>query len=183
MTTTLVLGGVRSGKSRYAEGLLRAHPDVTYVATGYLADGSDPEWLARVAQHRDRRPPGWRTVETGDVAGAVRRARTPVLVDCLGMWLTRLVDDVRGWDAPDVASRHVARAREDLVDAWRDAPTDVVAVSNEVGLGLVPPTASGRLFGDELGRVNAALSAVSDRVVLVVAGRVLDLSRAPVVGP
>lgn len=183
MTTTLVLGGVRSGKSRYAEQLLRAHPVVTYVAPGYPAYGGDAEWAARVAGHLSRRPTGWRTLETVDVATAIRDATTPVLVDCLGVWLARLVDAADGWDHAAHASRSIDSATRELVSAWRQARTDVVAVSNEVGLGVVPPAPSGRLFRDELGRLNATVSAVSDHVALVVAGRVLDLSSAPVVEP
>ncbi|HET7399643.1 MAG TPA: bifunctional adenosylcobinamide kinase/adenosylcobinamide-phosphate guanylyltransferase [Intrasporangium sp.] len=183
MTTTLVLGGVRSGKSRYAEQLLSAHPVVTYVAPGYPAAGADHEWAARVGRHRSRRPAGWLTVETADVASVIREASTPLLVDCLGMWLTRLIDGIGGWDTPQETSRAVERATRELADAWREAPTDVVAVTNEVGLGVVPPVASGRLFRDELGRLNATIAAMSDQVALVVAGRVLDLSGAAVVLP
>lgn len=181
MTTTLVLGGVRSGKSRHAEALLGEASAVTYVATSAPASTDDPEWAERVAAHRTRRPAAWTTVESLDVADTIRSARTPLLVDCLGVWLTRRLDAI-GWeraDAADVLADDVA----DLVAAWADARVDVVAVSNEVGAGVVPATASGRLFRDELGRLNTALSARADRVHLVVAGRVLDLSGAPVVGP
>ena len=91
MTLTLVTGGVRSGKSRYAEALLRTAPVVRYVAP--LVDaGDDPEWVRRVQAHRLRRPAGWVTVEGPDVAAAVRRAAEPVVVDCLGTWVTALVD-------------------------------------------------------------------------------------------
>lgn len=182
MTTTLVLGGVRSGKSRYAEQLLRGHTAVTYVAPGPVPDGSDPEWAARVARHRADRPAGWTTLETTDLVGALRTATTPLLVDCLGTWLARVVDDLEGWETPSATSAALGRQVSELVEAWASAAVDVVAVTNEVGLGVVPATVSGGLFRDELGRLNARLSAVSDRVCLVVAGRVLDLSHAPVVG-
>jgi adenosylcobinamide kinase/adenosylcobinamide-phosphate guanylyltransferase len=181
MTTTLVLGGVRSGKSRYAEQLLREHGEVLFVAPGYPADGSDKEWTARVERHRERRPEGWKTLETLDLADAVRAATTPVLIDCLGLWLTRFIDGIHGWGTPQETGIAVAWAVRDLADAWANAPVDVVAVSNEVGLSVVPSSASGALFRDELGRLNATLSACSDAVALVVAGRVLDLSGAPVV--
>jgi adenosylcobinamide kinase/adenosylcobinamide-phosphate guanylyltransferase len=182
MTATLVLGGVRSGKSRYAEQLLREEPKVTYVAPGYPADPSDPQWAQRVVNHQARRPDHWSTLETLDLAGAIREATTPLLIDCLGLWLTRFLDGIGGWESPREASIAVAWAVRDLADAWTHAPTDVVAVTNEVGLGVVPSTPAGGLFRDELGRLNATLSAVSDRVFLVAAGRVLDLSNAPVVG-
>jgi adenosylcobinamide kinase/adenosylcobinamide-phosphate guanylyltransferase len=182
MTTTLVLGGVRSGKSRYAEQLLREREKVTFVAPGYPADPSDPEWAARVASHQARRPESWTTLETLDLAGAIREATSPLLIDCLGLWLTRFIDGIGGWDNPRESSIAVAWALRDLTDAWCNAPTDIVAVTNEVGLGVVPSTPAGGLFRDELGRLNAALSARSDHVFLVAAGRVLDLSDAPVVG-
>ena len=181
MTTTLVLGGVRSGKSRHAETLVGQGP-VTYVAPGRPGDHTDPEWAARVRSHQERRPSGWTTLETRDVAAAISGATQTVLVDCLGVWLARVLDECDGWTDPETGAEVLARAGEELLGAWRDAPTDVVLVSNEVGLGVVPATASGRLFRDELGRFNAALSAAADRVHLVVAGRVLDLSAAPVVG-
>jgi adenosylcobinamide kinase/adenosylcobinamide-phosphate guanylyltransferase len=185
MTTTLVLGGVRSGKSRYAEHLLAGRPQVSYVAPGPVPDGTDASWTERVRMHRARRPAGWDTVEGVGAAlpGLVRGATAPLLVDCLGTWLTRLVDERAGWDDPAAAAAALAGPVQELVDAWREAPVDIVAVSNEVGLGVVPSTAAGGLFRDELGRLNTALSAASDRVVLVVAGRVLDLSAAPLVAP
>lgn len=183
MTTTLVLGGARSGKSRYAEQLLRDRPGVLYVAPGPVPDGGDAEWAGRVAAHRSRRPTSWRTVETADLAGVLRTATTPVLVDCLATWLTSVVDGIGAWDDRERASAHVAARTDGLLLAWHEASVDVVAVSNEVGMAVVPATASGRLFRDELGRLNAAVSAASDRVALVVAGRVLDLSGCPVVAP
>ena len=179
MTTTLVLGGVRSGKSRHAEHLM-AGRQVTYVATSVPADPDDPEWAARVEAHRARRPTEWNTLETLDLAGVLRRAGGPVLIDCLGIWLSRLLDDI-GWERPD-ASAQLAGPVEELVGAWTSVREDVVAVSNEVGWGVVPVARSGRLFRDELGRLNGRIADVSDVVHLVVAGRVLDLSSAPRVG-
>ncbi|MGN6751773.1 MAG: bifunctional adenosylcobinamide kinase/adenosylcobinamide-phosphate guanylyltransferase [Intrasporangium sp.] len=179
MTVTLVTGPVRSGKSRHAEDLLSAHPEVVYLATG-PQPGTDPEWTARVAEHRARRPSGWTTVESLDIAAVIRRAEQPVLVDCLGTWVTRLVDDV-GWDDLAAAGLALAAARDALLSALATAAVPVVLVTNEVGWGVVPPTASGRFFADELGRLNAAVSGRADAVHLVVAGRVLDLTSAPVV--
>jgi len=179
-TTTLVTGPVRSGKSRHAEDLLRDHSDVTYVATGRRPDPSDPEWSRRVRAHRGRRPESWRTVETADVPRVIAGARGPVLVDCLGTWLTAVVDDV-GWDDLDAASAAVARQVAQLVGSLCTATVPVVVVTNEVGWSLVPTTESGRLFQDELGRLNALVAGVAARVHLVVAGRVVDLSDAPVV--
>jgi adenosylcobinamide kinase/adenosylcobinamide-phosphate guanylyltransferase len=183
VTTTLVLGGARSGKSRYAEQLLRSREGVVYVAPGPVPDADDMEWADRVAAHRSRRPGSWRTVETDDLAGVLRAATGPVLVDCLATWLTSVVDAVGAWDDRERASACIGVRTRELLDAWSGATVDVVAVTNEVGMAVVPATASGRLFRDELGRLNAAVSAASDRVALVVAGRVLDLSGCPVVEP
>ncbi|MGH8969823.1 MAG: bifunctional adenosylcobinamide kinase/adenosylcobinamide-phosphate guanylyltransferase, partial [Actinomycetes bacterium] len=160
---TLVLGGARSGKSVEAERMLAGEPAVTYVATARPLD-DDPEWAERVAMHRRRRPTTWRTVETRDVAAVIRNAETPVLVDCLTLWLADAME----------AGDHSARVDE-LVSAWRDARTRVVAVTNEVGSGVVPGTPQGRAFRDELGRLNARVAAESEAALLVVAGRVVPL--------
>jgi len=181
MTVTLVLGGARSGKSRYAESLLRAHPAVTYVAPGAVPDGSDPEWSERILRHQARRPAGWSTAETTDLAGVIRAADQPVLIDCLSTWTARLIDDIDAWQDRVRAASHLEEETVRLLDALGSATVDVVLVTNEVGCSVVPGTASGRMFRDDLGRLNAAVSAASDHVALVVAGRVLDLSACPVV--
>ena len=94
MTRVLVTGGVRSGKSRHAEALLAEHPHVVYVATGLTTEEDpDPDWAARLAAHRSRRPATWTTLETRDLAAALRSAEGPVLVDCLGTWLTAVLDE------------------------------------------------------------------------------------------
>jgi adenosylcobinamide kinase / adenosylcobinamide-phosphate guanylyltransferase len=173
----LVTGGVRSGKSAYAERLLAGEPAVTYVAPGPVPDPvSDPEWAGRISAHRERRPAHWTTLETADVASALRYAGHPVLVDCLGTWLTRLIDGLHGWDRPrDDWELTWREALDALVAAWRDSEDLVVAVTNEVGWGVVPAHASGRLFADLLGRVNQEVAATSDEVILMVAGRALKL--------
>lgn len=164
----LVTGGVRSGKSRHAEGLLDGA--VTYVAPGPVLD--DADWQARIEAHRARRPPSWTTLETGDLAAALATGG-PVLVDCLGTWLTRLVDDAGLWEAPSAeVTSYVGQRTAEAVAALGD---DVVLVTNEVGLGVVPEHRSGRLFRDLLGTVNQTFGAACDEVHLVVAGRVLRL--------
>lgn len=177
MPRTVVTGGVRSGKSTYAERLLAGEPAVTYVAPGPVPDPAvDPEWAARVAAHQARRSEAWTTVETADVAAAVRAARTPVLIDCLGTWVTRTIDDLGTWDVPRAkwVGDFLARL-DDLVDAWAGSDQSLVAVTNEVGWGVVPSYPSGRVFADLLGRTNQAIAAVSDRLVLMVAGRPLEV--------
>ena len=170
----LVTGGVRSGKSRHAEELLRAETSVTYVALGPVHD--DADWAARVRAHQARRPATWPTLETGDLASALRTPG-PVLADCLGTWLTRLIDEAGLWEADqDAVTAHVDRHAEEAVHALMgrsDGP--VVLVTNEVGLGVVPEHRSGRLFRDLLGGVNQRFGAACDEVHLVVAGRVLRL--------
>ena len=174
----LVLGGARSGKSAQAELRLAGEPDVTYVATG-AAEGAggteDPEWAARVAAHRARRPTWWRTVETTDLAGVLAGARGALLIDGIGTWLAAAMDECGAWDgSAEGAARLTARVAG-LVGAWRQAGAYVVAVSDEAGLGVVPGTRAGRMFRDELGWLNQALAAESEEAELVVAGRVVPL--------
>ncbi|WP_433478276.1 bifunctional adenosylcobinamide kinase/adenosylcobinamide-phosphate guanylyltransferase [Spirillospora sp. CA-142024] len=167
---TLLLGGSRSGKSAEAELRLAACSDVLYVATGPVRE-DDPEWTERVAAHRLRRPAWWRTVETTDLAGVLGSATGPVLVDGIGTWLMAAMDEADAWEEPLRAGPLL----DDLVAAWRGTRARVVAVSDEVGLSLVPTTASGRAFRDMLGQVNQRLAAESEEAALVVAGRVMEL--------
>lgn len=182
MTGVLVLGGVRSGKSAYAESLLAERERVTYLAPGHAPSADDPDWQARVDAHRERRPASWVTVEGGDVPAAVATLQPgeAMLLDCLGTWVARLVDDADAWSGPsDVARRLIDAEAARLADALADCLGDVVVVSNEVGLGVVPAAASGRLFRDLLGHTNRVVADACEHVALVVAGRVLDLSGAP----
>ncbi|MFF1302995.1 bifunctional adenosylcobinamide kinase/adenosylcobinamide-phosphate guanylyltransferase [Streptomyces sp. NPDC058307] len=174
---TLVLGGARSGKSVEAERRLEAFPDVLYVATGGSRNG-DTEWASRVSAHRERRPGSWRTTETCDLVPLLKDDGAPLLIDCLSLWLTDAMDAVGAWDDAEWAGggeRELrARVRE-LTEAVRDTRRTVVAVSNEVGSGIVPATASGRRYRDELGRLNAAFAGECEQVLLVVAGQALVL--------
>jgi adenosylcobinamide kinase/adenosylcobinamide-phosphate guanylyltransferase len=165
----LVLGGARSGKSEFAESLLAGHAAVTYVATS-TADGADPDWERRIAAHRGRRPAGWRTVEGPDLAATLADAQGAVLVDSLTAWLTGVLDQVRAWDRPAGTPAPVTDSVERLMTAWRATRATAVAVSDEVGLGVVPATPAGRLFRDELGALNQRMAATADAVWFVVAG-------------
>ncbi len=172
---TLVLGGARSGKSRHAQRLLTDCAQVLYVAPGPVPDGSDSDWAARVAEHRRNRPDGWTTLETDDVPAALETATQPVLVDCLATWLAGVMGAAGAWDSTDgdTAWHELVDAEVDrLLQAWRSASVPVVAVSNEVGSGVVPGTRSGVLFRDALGRLNRQVADLTDDVHLVVAGRV-----------
>jgi adenosylcobinamide kinase/adenosylcobinamide-phosphate guanylyltransferase len=171
---TLLLGGSRSGKSAEAELRLLGHPHVTYVATGGVRDG-DAEWTARVAAHRERRPGWWQTIETADVAGVLRTRSEALLIDGMGTWLAAAMDACGAWDDPASMRTAVRAGIDDLLDAWRQAAACVVAVTDEVGLSLIPETASGRLFRDLLGELNQRLAAESEETALIVAGRIMEL--------
>jgi len=176
-TRTLVIGGARSGKSREAERILAAEPVVTYVATSYPV-GSDDEWDERVRRHVAQRPSHWATVETLDLAGLLDDDGGPLLVDCLTLWLTRVMDRHDAWEDEAWASageKAVSDEVDALVAAWRRTRRRVVAVTNEVGQGVVPETASGRRFRDLMGRVNSRLAAGTEDVRWCVAGRVTRL--------
>ncbi|MFZ1284309.1 MAG: bifunctional adenosylcobinamide kinase/adenosylcobinamide-phosphate guanylyltransferase [Propionicimonas sp.] len=176
MARVLVTGGVRSGKSRYAEGLLDPGRPAVYVTPGYPADPLvDADWAARVAAHQVRRPAAWHTTETLGLADSIRTATAPVLVDCLGTWVTRLIDSWQAWDIP---VREWLPAFDDELSSLTSAVatrSDVVLVTNEVGWGVVSEHRSARVFADQLGRTNQAVAEVCDQVVLMVAGRPLTI--------
>jgi adenosylcobinamide kinase/adenosylcobinamide-phosphate guanylyltransferase len=167
VSKVLVLGGSRSGKSAHAESLLADVADVTYLATSSPMPGDD-EWTARVAVHRARRPASWSTVETTAPSTLLRGG--PFLVDSITTWVAALMDETGVWgDGPEAAERLAARC-DALVSAWTMSPAHIVAVSDEVGLGVIPETRSGRFFRDTLGDVNQRLAGTADEVWFVVAG-------------
>jgi adenosylcobinamide kinase / adenosylcobinamide-phosphate guanylyltransferase len=174
----LVLGGGRSGKSRFAEDYLGSARPVTYVATAPDYPG-DAEWADRVRQHRVRRPASWSTVETADPATVLDQAGdgVPVLVDSITTWLSRVMDDCAGWDdeLSAQASERLFAALDALAGAWAHTSALVVAVSDEVGSGIVPESVPVRRFRDALGDLNQRLAAASDEVWLVTAGIPLRL--------
>ncbi|WP_137989803.1 bifunctional adenosylcobinamide kinase/adenosylcobinamide-phosphate guanylyltransferase [Streptomyces vilmorinianum] len=174
---TLVTGGARSGKSLEAERRLESVPEVLYVATGGIREG-DPEWAERVTLHRDRRPGSWRTAETCDLVPLLEADGPALLIDCLSLWLTDAMDRVGAWDDERWASGAQEALRErvaELVAAVRATSRTVVAVTNEAGSGVVPATAAGRRFRDELGRLNAAFGDECEHMLLVVAGQAVVL--------
>jgi adenosylcobinamide kinase / adenosylcobinamide-phosphate guanylyltransferase len=167
VSRVLVLGGSRSGKSAHAESLLAGRADVTYLATS-ATPPDDAEWAERVALHRARRPASWTTLETTAPSDLLRGGA--VLVDSITAWVAALMDETGVWDdRPAAADRLVDRC-DALVNAWTMTPAHVVAVSDEVGLGVVPETRAGRLFRDTLGAVNQRLAGTADEVWFVVAG-------------
>ncbi|MEW1547154.1 bifunctional adenosylcobinamide kinase/adenosylcobinamide-phosphate guanylyltransferase [Streptomyces tsukubensis] len=174
---TLITGGARSGKSLEAERRLEAFPDVLYVATGGTR-GGDTEWAERVRLHRERRPGSWRTEETCELVPLLAEPGPPLLIDCLSLWLTDAMDRAGAWSDDTWHSGGERALRErvaELVEAVRRTRRTVVAVTNEVGSGVVPATSAGRRFRDELGRLNAAVAAECEHLLLVVAGQSLPL--------
>jgi adenosylcobinamide kinase/adenosylcobinamide-phosphate guanylyltransferase len=162
---TLVLGGIRSGKSQWAETDIAGEASVRYIATGPAAD-SDGSWARRINDHRDRRPRTWQTIESADVAEQLRaEPGTAALVDDLGGWLTNMLDR-QGWDDVPITAEV-----DDLLEAVGAFRATLVIVSPEVGLTVVPATEAGRRFADELGALNQRLADCCQRVVLVVAGQ------------
>ena len=145
---------------------------MTYVATAQ-GDPADAEWTARIERHRTRRPAGWSTAETTDPAKLIHQADAgALLIDSVTTWLAQVMDDCGCWSEvmPEDADLRLADALDTLVGAWAAAAVTVVAVSDEVGSGIVPATASGRRFRDALGELNQRLAAAADEVWLVTAG-------------
>jgi adenosylcobinamide kinase / adenosylcobinamide-phosphate guanylyltransferase len=182
---SFVLGGARSGKSAFAERLLADAGPVVYAATAPRYE-HDAEWSERIARHRADRPARWITEEVGArperLGELLRTSRKPVLVDCLTLWLTGAMDAVGAWDEQEWRSG-AARGRLDalvtaLTDGFAQAGARIVAVSNEVGFGIVPESPGTRRFRDELGRLNQSFAALADDVTLVVAGLPLRLKEA-----
>jgi adenosylcobinamide kinase/adenosylcobinamide-phosphate guanylyltransferase len=166
---TLILGGARSGKSALAERLAAdSGRDVLYIAT---AQAGDAEMAARIAHHRARRPQQWACVEEplklAEVLQAHARADRCILVDCLTLWLSNTLIDAD--------ERRFERERDRLLDVLPGLPGELLMVSNEVGLGIVPLGELTRRFVDEAGRLHQSIAAVSERVVFVAAGLPLAL--------
>jgi len=173
---TLVLGGARSGKSTYAEKLVTgtlfgASPrPAVYIAT---AEAGDVEMATRIMAHRARRGVGWTTIEEpiklAEALDGAQTHRQPVLVDCLTLWLSNLMQ----------VGADLDEATDALLQALDDSASPVVFVSNEVGLGLVPETPLGRSFRDAQGRLNMRIAERADRVVLMAAGLPLTMKDRP----
>lgn len=170
----LILGGARSGKSIAAERRLSSMPEVVYVATGG-DDSGDAEWAERVAKHQARRPASWGLVETIDLVPLLEADGPPLLIDCLTLWLSRTMDALDIWS--DLSRANLVEQRiAELADAWSATTRDVVAVSNDIGSGVVPGDAGTRLFRDLMGRLNTTISLASDQVLWTIAGRTLPLT-------
>ncbi|MCU6502618.1 bifunctional adenosylcobinamide kinase/adenosylcobinamide-phosphate guanylyltransferase [Rugamonas sp. A1-17] len=184
MTRTLVLGGARSGKSGYADRLaIESGKEVVYIAT---ASAGDAEMATRIAHHRAGRPSEWTTVEEPLALGnQLLRWSSPdrlILVDCLTLWLSNLLFS-SGEQYPDVGEITLPalfhEQQDMLASALTKCASDVVLVSNEVGMGIMPFGAISRCFVDEQGRLNQAMAALCDRAVFVAAGLPLVLKGAP----
>jgi adenosylcobinamide kinase / adenosylcobinamide-phosphate guanylyltransferase len=169
-TITLVLGGARSGKSRWAQEQAARFPRVAYLAT---AQASDSEMREKIAHHRRERPATWRTVEVPtNLPKTIRSesARADVLlIDCFTLYVANVMRTGRKSDGHNNAC---VRELRDAIDSCR---TSIIAVSNEVGSGVVPAFRSGRVYRDMLGRLNQEVAAIADSVVLMVAGIALPV--------
>lgn len=169
----LILGGARSGKSSYAEKLAAelGGPDVLYIAT---AQAFDDEMRARIAAHRAARPAGWRTLEAPSLAAAPLAEAVGdaavVLVDCITLLTSNAILALGDEPAPAAAEGAVNREVDALLAAHGAGAATWIVVSNEVGLGLVPPYPLGRIYRDVLGRANQRLAAAADRALFMVAG-------------
>ena len=176
----LILGGARSGKSRFAQEMaLRFSGRVLFVATG---EALDEEMRQRIEEHKRRRPPSWRTVEVA--TGVGRKIREDigdaqiVIVDCL----TLLVSNVIGWHGndpeqitPELVDKRLTVEIEEFVGCIEDSNATFILVSNEVGMGLVPENSLGRLYRDLLGKVNQVLAERADCVYFMLSGIPLKL--------
>lgn len=166
----LVTGGARSGKSAWAERQLADFAAVTYIATSQNRD-DDPEWQQRVRIHQQRRPSHWQTIETIELVDVLLAADdAPILIDCMSVWLTRVLDEVGAWPGEPGWQQRLNERKQPLFAALQRSRRTVILVTNEVGLGVVPATPAGRLFRDELGRLNAELAQLVDQVWLSVSG-------------
>lgn len=181
----LIVGGARSGKSREAEVRALPHTRVTYLATATTRP-DDGEWQARIAEHRERRPAHWQTVEGHDrvvqqLCGAI--ANDFLLIDCLTLWLTGVLDDIaEGHDWDDTPDSHLMERATtrilELVNAIIATRAHVAFVSNEVGMGVIAPTRSGRIFADLLGALNQRVAECCDETIVMVAGRIITTHAA-----
>jgi adenosylcobinamide kinase/adenosylcobinamide-phosphate guanylyltransferase len=180
---TLILGGARSGKSDLAERLaLASGRDVTFIAT---MEAGDAETGARIAAHRESRPPGWRTIEAPrDLLRAIELGAADgsfVIVDCITLWVSNLLIDQPGGDERSslegvaAAADSVSRSVTGLLDHCANSDAYFAFVSNEVGLGVVPAYPLGRVYRDVLGATNRAIAVRADRVYWLTAGLALEL--------
>lgn len=169
---TLILGGARSGKSSYAQRLAAEHGSaIVYVATAEAGDG---EMADRIAAHRAERPVHWQTLEAPRTVGAAIRSGVGqadvILIDCLTLLANNVIVPL-----PESVTAHEAEAAlnveiEELLGVYHQSAAEWIIVSNEVGLGLVPPYPLGRVYRDALGRANQRLAAMADEVLFMVAG-------------
>ncbi|MYA61463.1 MAG: bifunctional adenosylcobinamide kinase/adenosylcobinamide-phosphate guanylyltransferase [Dehalococcoidia bacterium] len=169
----LILGGARSGKSALAERLARQRERVLFVAT---AEALDMDMERRIAAHRSQRPSAWSTLEEPlDLSSAIQEVADGYeicLLDCLTLWVSNLL--LKMEDDPNVEREVLAEVKR-LLEVYEESSATWIVVSNEVGLGIVPPTPLGRQYRDILGRANQAVAARADRVYLTVAGLMMDL--------
>ena len=176
-SVTLVLGGVRSGKSRYAQAMAERSERVTFIATAELRD--DEEMLQKIARHRSERPDYWTTIEEplqlAKSIGTAAAGCDAILVDCLTLYASNLMEQFEH-------ASLISEQLDQLCAALQSVPCPVILVSNEVGSGVVPAYALGRKFRDLVGEINQRVAVVADTVLLMVAGLPLALKGSVPVG-
>ena len=173
----LILGGARSGKSSQAAEIAGKHDEVVYLATGVP---TDEEMENRIARHKEDRPDSWRTVEEPVKVGeALRELKSDsfsgaVILDCLGFWLSNTMREV-DLEGPGELEDFVQLKVTEELGLARGSEFELIVVSNEVGMGVIPDSPAGRRFRDALGRANQAVGSLADSVYLMVAGFPLQL--------
>lgn len=184
----LILGGARSGKSRFAEELAKElGGPTTYIAT---AEAGDPEMAERIARHQATRPVGWKTVEAPlELAEAIRSVTGAhvIIIDCMTLYLTNIlmrelgnVGETENPTIPPELEPKIQTQIAVIIQAAKDSPAIVILVANEVGLGLVPPFTIGRFFRDLAGRANREIAAAADKVFLLTAGIAIELKKSAI---
>ncbi len=174
---TLVIGGARSGKSYFAESLPPENQIVTYIATAPKFE-ADPEWQARIAIHKSRRPDHWMTVETMNLTNVLAKSKPGdfLIIDCLTLWCSATIDEQNGWErienSGDLSQveAELSASFQNLTASLAVAPCKVVIVTNEVGYGIAPDSLTVRFFRDQLGKLNIAVAKVAGEVFQVTAG-------------
>lgn len=174
---TLVIGGARSGKSTFAEELASEYEFIHYIATSHSYP-DDAEWAHRIAQHKLRRPKSWRVTESMDLVEIVTSATADscLLIDCLTLWCTRLIDRIDGWNRLTLPgeisylSEALLLDYESLVAALHKANAKIILVTNEIGQGIVPDNTGARFFRDQLGILNLKVAKSAKNVFQVTAG-------------
>lgn len=182
MPTTLILGGTSHDQLRHARHLLPRDGEVNVVRVGGDPDSEKPGHRINAPRDLSDLPEGWTVQHTDDITRALLRGRCPSVVDGLDAWVIGMLDQWNGWEKPEKAAPKIEQAALEFSALWGQAPFDSVALSREGSMGLGVGDPKSRIFVETLNKVNTIVTGVSKRTHLIVAGRVVDLSDAPVIG-